>query len=86
MKLEDKTILVTGPTSQVGLPVIEALAPKNRVYGLARFSKEADRAAIEQRGATPIAADMGRDGLAHGVEDGRIAHPPLAATPTRADP
>ena len=63
MKLEDKTILVTGPTSQVALPVIEALAPQNRVYGLARFSKEADRAAVEQRGATPVAADMGRDDL-----------------------
>ena len=69
MKLEDRTILVTGPTSQVGLPVVARLAPANRVYGLARFSKEADRARIEALGATPVAADMGEDDLAAIPED-----------------
>jgi len=69
MKLEDRTILVTGPTSQVGLPVVAHLAKANRVYGLARFSKEADRARVEALGATPIAADMGEDDLAAIPED-----------------
>ena len=63
MKLEDRTILVTGPTSQVGLPVVEALSKHNRVFGLARFSREEDRSKVEARGATPIAADIGRDDL-----------------------
>jgi len=69
MELVDRTILVTGPTSQVGLPVIEALAPNNRVFGLARFTKPADRAKVEERGATAIAADMGRDDLSQVPED-----------------
>lgn len=69
MELVDRTILVTGPTSQVGLPIIEALAPHNRVYGLARFSREADRAKVEERGATAVAADMGRDDLSQIPED-----------------
>jgi len=69
MELVDRTILVTGPTSQVGLPVIEALSRHNRVYGLARFSREADRAKVEERGARPIAADIGRDDLSQVPED-----------------
>jgi nucleoside-diphosphate-sugar epimerase len=69
MQLEDRTILITGPTSQVGLPVLEHLAARNRVYGLARFSKEADRARIEELGATPIAADIGEDDLGAIPED-----------------
>jgi nucleoside-diphosphate-sugar epimerase len=69
MELVDRKILVTGPTSQVGLPVIEALSANNLVYGLARFSRDADRARVEERGATPIAADIGRDDLSGVPED-----------------
>ncbi len=72
MKLEDRTILVTGPTSQVGVPVVAHLAARNRVYGLARFSKEADRARVEALGATPIAADIGRDDLSAIPDDVEI--------------
>ena len=39
--LNNKKILVTGPTSQVALPLVEALVKQsNQVVGLARFSKE----------------------------------------------
>jgi len=68
MKLVDRTILVTGPTSQVALPVVARLAAENRVYGLARFSREADRARVEDLGVTAIAADIGRDDLS-GIPD-----------------
>jgi hypothetical protein len=44
--LSGEKILVTGPASQVGLPVARALATNNEVHGLARFSKREDR---EQR-------------------------------------
>ena len=43
MELKGKKLLVTGPTSQVAFPIVEKLAVDNEVYGLARFSKEADR-------------------------------------------
>jgi nucleoside-diphosphate-sugar epimerase len=69
MELRDLKILVTGPTSQVGLPVVERLAADNRVYGLARFSKDEDRARVEATGATPLRADMGRDDLSVIPED-----------------
>jgi UDP-glucuronate 4-epimerase len=58
MELEGKKILVTGPTSQVALPVVRALAPNADVWGLARFSKAEDRARIEELGAKTFAADL----------------------------
>ena len=42
--LRHKKILVTGPTSQVALPVMAHLVTlSDKVYGLSRFSKEKDR-------------------------------------------
>lgn len=69
MELRDRKILITGPTSQVGMPVVEELATDNQVYGLARFSKEEDAARVEAAGATPLRADMGRDDLSVIPED-----------------
>lgn len=57
-KLENEKILITGPTSQVALPVAEALAERNQVYGLARFSKAEDREKIEALGVEPLAVDL----------------------------
>ncbi|MDJ0787172.1 MAG: NAD(P)-dependent oxidoreductase [Myxococcota bacterium] len=59
------TILVTGPTSQVGLPVVRALAPSHRVLGLARLSKPGDREKLEALGVEPIAADLADGDLSH---------------------
>ncbi len=56
--LQGQKVLVTGPTSQVGRPVVRKLAEKNDVYGLARFSKQEDRAAIEALGASTLAVDL----------------------------
>jgi UDP-glucuronate 4-epimerase len=61
--LKDQKILITGPTSQVGLPVARELAKDNEVYGLARFSKPADREKIEALGVRTIAADLGESPL-----------------------
>ena len=63
MELRDLKILITGPTSQVGFPVVEHLAKDNQVYGLARFSKDEDAARVEAAGATALRADMGQDDL-----------------------
>ena len=50
--------MITGPTSQVALPVVEALTKRNQVFGLARFRKKADREKIEALGATTLAIDL----------------------------
>ncbi len=56
--IRDQKILVTGPTSQVALPVVRALAPDNEVWGLARFRKPSDRAPVEALGARTVAVDL----------------------------
>lgn len=62
--LRNKKILVTGPTSQVALPVVSALVKQgNEVHGLARFSKEKDRKKMEALGVKVIAKDLSKDNL-----------------------
>ena len=56
--LSDEKILVTGPASQVGFPVVAALAARNEVVGLARFSNAQDRERVESAGARCIAVDL----------------------------
>jgi UDP-glucuronate 4-epimerase len=56
--LNNKKILITGPTGQVALPVVEHLAKIADVYALARFRKEEDRTRIEALGATVLQADL----------------------------
>jgi UDP-glucuronate 4-epimerase len=56
--LEDAKILVTGPTSQVGLPVIQHFAERNEVWGIARFSRPDDRERIEAFGARAHPVDF----------------------------
>lgn len=56
--LNNKKILITGPTGQVALPVVAHLAKIADVYALARFRKEEDRAQIEALGATVLQADL----------------------------
>lgn len=58
--LSGKKILITGPTGQVALPVVEHFAKIADVYALARFSKEKDRARIEALGAKVLAADLSK--------------------------
>jgi len=59
--LKGEKILITGPASQVGLPVARALAADNEVYGLARFGNPADRTRVEAMGVRCIAADLATD-------------------------
>ncbi len=61
--LEGKKILITGPTSQVALPLARELAEKNQVHGMARFSRDEDRARIEELGVRPLQVDLARDSL-----------------------
>jgi nucleoside-diphosphate-sugar epimerase len=58
VELKNQKLLITGPTGQVALPVVEHFARIADVYALARFRKQEDRDQIEQLGATVIAADL----------------------------
>ncbi len=66
---DGETILLTGPTSQVGLPVARELAKRHRVLGLARFSKGGDRERVEALGVEPIAVDLADGDLGLVPED-----------------
>lgn len=56
--LAGKKILITGPTGQVALPVVEHFAKIADVYALARFRKEEDREKIQALGAKVLPADL----------------------------
>lgn len=57
-------VLVTGATSQVGWPVVCALAGSNTVFAAARFRNDADRARVREAGAEPVVCDLGRGDFA----------------------
>ncbi|MGH0032288.1 MAG: NAD-dependent epimerase/dehydratase family protein [Myxococcota bacterium] len=59
----DAKILLTGPTSQVGLPLARALAREHRVTGVARFSDARARATLEAEGVECLALDLAGDDL-----------------------
>jgi len=61
--LEGRKILLTGPTSQVALPIARALAGANDVTGLARFRKAEDRERVEALGLRTVAVDLATDPL-----------------------
>jgi nucleoside-diphosphate-sugar epimerase len=56
--LRGQKILITGPTSQVALPIARELARDNEVWGLARFRKAEQREAVEKLGVRTVAADL----------------------------
>lgn len=58
MQLQDKRIVITGATGQVGLPVARALAADNEVIAAARFSDESARARLEGAGVSCVAVDL----------------------------
>ncbi len=67
--MEGQRILITGPASQVAFPVARALAQRNEVLGLARFSKPADRERLEAVGVKCVQADLASDTLSGVPED-----------------
>lgn len=61
--LQGKKILVTGPTSQVALPLLQQLCPAAEVHALARFSRQKDADRIKALGAHIIRKDLAADRL-----------------------
>jgi nucleoside-diphosphate-sugar epimerase len=62
-------ILVTGPTSQVALPVTLALAETNDLWGLARFSDADAQQTLLDAGVTCITADLATTDFADVPDD-----------------
>ena len=56
--LTDKKILVTGPSGQIGLPLVQFLAPHNDVWGVARFNQPESREQLETLGVTTRSIDL----------------------------
>jgi len=62
--LQNKKILVTGPTSQVAMPLMEELVKlSDQIYGLARFSKASDLEAMEKLSVKTLKKDLAEDSL-----------------------
>jgi len=68
-RLERTKILVTGPTSQVALPVTLGLAASNDVWGIARFTDAAARERLEVAGVTCVTTDLATSNFADLPED-----------------
>jgi UDP-glucuronate 4-epimerase len=62
--VKNANILITGATSQVGLPVARALARENRVWGLGRLRSGSDRKLLGDAGVEPVPADLVSDDFA----------------------
>jgi nucleoside-diphosphate-sugar epimerase len=56
--LKGEKILVTGPAGSIASGLTRALARDNEVWGIARFSDAAARAALEQLGVTTRSIDL----------------------------
>lgn len=69
VSLQGKKILVTGPTSQVAMPLLKQLCPIADVYALARFSRQKDIDKISALGAKIIRKDLATDSLADIPDD-----------------
>ena len=67
--LSGKKILVTGPTGQVALPVVEQISAIADVYALARFRQPEQREQIERLGATALQADLADSTSLAGLPD-----------------
>ncbi|MGH9095635.1 MAG: NAD-dependent epimerase/dehydratase family protein, partial [Acidimicrobiales bacterium] len=56
--LRDQRILVLGPMSSVGGPVVRALAADNQVWGASRFRRDRGIADLEAQGVHPVRVDL----------------------------
>jgi nucleoside-diphosphate-sugar epimerase len=61
--MEGKKILITGPAGHLTIPIVRQLAPKNDVWGMARFSRADDQSMLEGLGVTCVKKDIARDSL-----------------------
>ena len=63
MVLEGQKILVTGASGRVAFPIARALAQKNEVWGVARFTDPGSPSRLEAAGVRPVALDVSAAGF-----------------------
>ena len=56
--LEGQKILITGATGRVAFPIARALAQRNEVWGVARFTDPGSPSRLEAAGVRPVALDI----------------------------
>jgi len=56
--LEGQVVLITGAAGRVAFPIARKLGEHNKVYGMARFSKAADRDRLAAQSIVPIRKDL----------------------------
>jgi UDP-glucuronate 4-epimerase len=56
--MRDAKVLITGPTGQLAAPIAQALAVDNEVWGIARFTNQAARQALEIAGVRCVAVNL----------------------------
>jgi len=56
--IEGRKILITGPAGQIAFPLAKALAERNEVWGIARFSDPEKRREVEAAGIRTLAIDL----------------------------
>jgi nucleoside-diphosphate-sugar epimerase len=56
--IEGRKILITGPAGQIAFPLAKALAERNEVWGIARFSDPEKRGEVEVAGIRTLAIDL----------------------------
>ena len=66
--MQDRKILITGTTGQVGRPVALHFAKDNEVWAIARFSDEKKRGELESAGVRCEKVDLG-EGDFHAIPD-----------------
>jgi UDP-glucuronate 4-epimerase len=67
--LDGQKILITGATGKIAFPVARALAPRNEVWGAARFSQPGARERLEAAGVRPLPLDISSDDFGSLPED-----------------
>jgi nucleoside-diphosphate-sugar epimerase len=56
--MRDAKILITGPTGQLAAPIAQALAVDNEVWGIARFTNDSARQALESAGVRCVPVNL----------------------------
>jgi len=65
----DRKILVTGPSGQIGLPLVRHLARDNEVWGVARFGDPDTRRRLEELGVRTLSIDLSEGDLSELPDD-----------------
>lgn len=67
--LRNEKILITGATGKIAFPIARSLAPRNEVWGAARFTKSGDRDKLTAAGIRPLQLDMSSGDLSAVPDD-----------------